>query len=820
MKVTDLMIKITADAATFKAATASATRASQQMADRISKNMRKVGAALSAAVTVPLTLMAKSALQAADIQAKAEAKVQQALMQTGNAAGFTLDQLKKMSTELQRTTLYGDEEVLGGVTAKLLSFTSIAGENFSRLQKLVLDFSTQMGQDASSAAITLGKALDNPVRALSQLTRLGITFTAEEQKKIKAMAETGRVAEAQSLILDKLNSKYGGQAEAAAKTGAGAIQQMRMAWGDLIETIGTTLMPYLVALANRLKALFERLQNLSPATRKVIVVIGALAASLGPLLLTLGSLNLILPAIKSGITAITGALPALRTAITALASPLGVILALIVGIGVAYAGLAAKRNQWKDDFSKEVSSMDDASLQKEKAELLEAIDAYKKEKDVRSQSLKNTAQAQRLAYASAAGPGDYIGGSYAGLMADEVTESQKITTASGKTYSQADMDRAQQKLAIIAAEEKRRAEESSKVEQERKAIMDQVNGSIEETLDLLDEETTVTERLGGVLGSLQEQVQALEKKKLLPGTTVEEIAEYNDEINILQSRIDRLSKITNADLTAMATPIAKVTDSFSKMAVAVRGVGNAMAPVFQTDKNQKARSDWMVEMIQGGSSPEEASSKINDWMQRYRNAFGNNVDALRDFVEKKIQEWNTTIERFVESTIVGLFEIMGKSIVSGNLFGNLFSFISNQLGNLLISLGSILITTSEAMAAFKESLKALFSNPFAGIIAGAAMIIAGGALIALANKKAQKATSTVALAQGGLAYGPTLAMVGDNMNAASDPEVIAPLSKLRDYTGGGQQIQLQISGEFRTKGRDLVATLSNESARYRTMGIS
>ena len=86
MKVTDLMIKITADAATFKAATQSATRASQQMADRISKNMRKVGAAMSAAVTLPLTLLAKSSIQAADIQAKAEAKVQQALLQTGNAA--------------------------------------------------------------------------------------------------------------------------------------------------------------------------------------------------------------------------------------------------------------------------------------------------------------------------------------------------------------------------------------------------------------------------------------------------------------------------------------------------------------------------------------------------------------------------------------------------------------------------------------------------------------------------------------------------------------------------------------------------------------
>jgi tape measure domain-containing protein len=43
-----------------------------------------------------------------------------------------------------------------------------------------------------------------------------------------------------------------------------------------------------------------------------------------------------------------------------------------------------------------------------------------------------------------------------------------------------------------------------------------------------------------------------------------------------------------------------------------------------------------------------------------------------------------------------------------------------------------------------------------------------------------------ALANGGVAYGPTMAMIGDNKNAAIDPEVVAPLSKLRDMMGGNQ----------------------------------
>lgn len=817
MKVTDLMIKITADAATFKAATQSATRASQQMADRISKNMRKVGAAMSAAVTLPLTLLAKSSIQAADIQAKAEAKVQQALLQTGNAAGYTLDQLKKLAAETQSKTLFGDEEILSGVTAKLLSFTNITGENFRRLQGLVLDFSTQMKVDASQAAVTLGKALNNPIKATTQLDRVGITFTEQEKKKIKALTDAGRAAEAQALILDKLNSMYGGQAEAAARTGAGAIKQMQNAWSDLKETIGTVLMPYVVALANRLKELFERLQTLSPATKKVIIVIGAFVAAIGPLLLALGSLNLILPAIKSGVVALTGALPALKAAIASLASPLGLILALVVGIGVAYAGLARQRNQWKSDFAKEVAGMDDAEIQKQKNELLELMDAYKKQAEVRDQSFKNTAQAQRLAYAGAAGPGDYIGGAYAGTIADQVTEAQKVTTASGTVYSQADVDRAQEKLNILAAEEKNRADQAARAELEKKKIMDEVNGALSESIDLTDNAKTAQERLGGALGELKARVADLEKKKLLPGTTVEEIARYNTEINGLQQRIDQLSKITTADLTAMATPIEKVAVAFSKAGAAAQQAGRQIQTAMSS--RTQARQSWLMDLISGGMSLEEASSYIGNMMARYGKIFGDNIDKTREFLEGKIKDWKATIDRSIAPMITGALESIGKGLVNGDIFGNIFSFIAGQLGNLLIELGTILITASQAFIEFKAALSALFEMPYGGIIAGAAMIIAGGALIALAQKKAQKATSTVALAQGGLAYGPTLAMVGDNMNAASDPEVIAPLSKLRDYTGGKQTIDLRISGEFRTKGRDLVATLNNESARYRTMGI-
>ena len=46
------------------------------------------------------------------------------------------------------------------------------------------------------------------------------------------------------------------------------------------------------------------------------------------------------------------------------------------------------------------------------------------------------------------------------------------------------------------------------------------------------------------------------------------------------------------------------------------------------------------------------------------------------------------------------------------------------------------------------------------------------------------------LAKGGLATAPTLAMVGDNKNAATDPEVIAPLSKLKGMLGDSSNSEI------------------------------
>lgn len=65
-------------------------------------------------------------------------------------------------------------------------------------------------------------------------------------------------------------------------------------------------------------------------------------------------------------------------------------------------------------------------------------------------------------------------------------------------------------------------------------------------------------------------------------------------------------------------------------------------------------------------------------------------------------------------------------------------------------------------------------------------------------------------ANGGIVYGPTLALMGEYSGAKSNPEVIAPLNKLKSLIGenggGGGGTY-----EFRVRGKDLVAVLANET---------
>lgn len=167
-------------------------------------------------------------------QENALKQIEQRLISTGGVAGKTSKELQALANSLQNATTFGDEDILDA-QSKLLTFTSIAGEQFDRTLNAVLDLSVAMDQDLKSSVVQLGKAINDPVANLSALSRVGIQFTEQQKESIKTLVEQNRLFDAQTIILDELERQFGGSAAAAAETFGGKLTQLSNAFGDLLE---------------------------------------------------------------------------------------------------------------------------------------------------------------------------------------------------------------------------------------------------------------------------------------------------------------------------------------------------------------------------------------------------------------------------------------------------------------------------------------------------------------------------------------------------------------------------------------------------------
>jgi hypothetical protein len=195
--------------------------------------MRGLGVAAVAAGAVTAAVLGKyiaNTIEAEKVQAQLNAR----LKDTGAIAGRSLGQLNDQADRLQKKTIF-DDEAIGGAQAMLLTFKQIREVNFDRSVDAAADLATVMGTDIADAAKLLGRALNDPSQGLAALTRAGVTFTEGERDKIKAMVEAGRTADAQTLILNKLEGTMGSAAEAARDTLGGALQALKNSFDNLLE---------------------------------------------------------------------------------------------------------------------------------------------------------------------------------------------------------------------------------------------------------------------------------------------------------------------------------------------------------------------------------------------------------------------------------------------------------------------------------------------------------------------------------------------------------------------------------------------------------
>lgn len=300
----------------------------KEFVDSISKSSVAIGAAFTA-VGGAITLFAKSSIEAYAKSESSSAQLNAVLKSTGQAAGMTRGDMDKLTQSLVDNSSYSKVAVQGAESL-LLTFTGIKKDVMPGATQAVLNMSTALGQDLKSSSIQLGKALNDPIKGVTALSRVGVSFTAVQKEQIKNFVETGRTADAQRVILKELDTEFAGSATAHAKTFAGQMEILSNQFEETKVKIGEVLIPVLVSMMEKIKPIIEHIKewiSKNPElTQKIIIwtaAIGAVMVVVGPILIALPTL--------------IGLIGTLGTAASGLAS--GALSLLLGAGGLAGGGL-------------------------------------------------------------------------------------------------------------------------------------------------------------------------------------------------------------------------------------------------------------------------------------------------------------------------------------------------------------------------------------------------------------------------------------------------------------------------------------------------
>ena len=227
-----------------------------------------------------------------------------------------------------------------------------------------------------------------------------------------------------------------------------------------------------------------------------------------------------------------------------------------------------------------------------------------------------------------------------------------------------------------------------------------------------------------------------------------------------------------------------------------------------------------------GKEAEKASITTGEGLKKSWGAIknvGNSVENITEALKGNGSAWQAVvsiIDGFIGvyegiQTIVGIIQLLTaasaahaatKTVEAGAEAGAATTRAAAATTN-AVSGAAEIATNKMVAASFKELaaseyMAAHAAIPFAGFAIGAGFT---ASMLALTT-----AAGIPALADGGIASGPTLALVGEYAGASGNPEVIAPLDKLRSMLQPSAGLDLS-KVQFEIKGRTLVGILAKEN---------
>lgn len=299
------------------------------------KSMTSAGKSLSLGLTTPLVAAGGAALKLAIDAEETASKFNTVL---GPAAA----EVNQRITELQRTIPATRQELQNSI-ADFSALSQATGLSAAAATKLADGFTV--------AAADLGSFNNVPTAQAIQAIRSALVGSSEpllafgidtRQAALEAKAlEMGLISEGQAMdaatrqtvLLAQIHADAAHAMGDAARTAGSTSNQLKFLKADVIDLatqIGTQLIPIVTPLITKLGEWVQKFTELSPTTQKVILVVAGLAAALGPVLLIVGTMA----------TGLAALLPALGLLI----SPIGLVVAAVVALGVALV-LAYKHSE-------------------------------------------------------------------------------------------------------------------------------------------------------------------------------------------------------------------------------------------------------------------------------------------------------------------------------------------------------------------------------------------------------------------------------------------------------------------------------------------
>ncbi|MBI9095586.1 MAG: phage tail length tape measure family protein [Sphaerochaeta sp.] len=229
-------------------------------------SLLKTGLA-AAGVSLSLAKMlstAKEAVALYAVQAKAETSLAAAIRATGQESEFSIGVLREYASSLQAVTNYGDETILT-VEQMMVQTKRIGSDIMPQATEAALDMATALGTGLPENAKKLARALADPIQGISMLKESMVILTDEQQSSIKGFVEQGDLASAQKVILDKLTATYGGLARAQGALDVSKIEQISNVMGDIKEGLGQSIIE---GISPAMTWLLEKLQTVNDKIAK------------------------------------------------------------------------------------------------------------------------------------------------------------------------------------------------------------------------------------------------------------------------------------------------------------------------------------------------------------------------------------------------------------------------------------------------------------------------------------------------------------------------------------------------------------------------